>query len=235
MPYFLCRDNNSMTAPYDVQVDLLSQTSRGRNNSVESTTPKDKQRNVSGSPTSGCSAYVSGSEEGRLVKCRKLCKRHGSSEKSYEQSSVHFADQVSLQNYTSSDIVNNSIIEDSDAYLGYVPLNSESAEGKCFTSRCSELKSGIPPCQSRFQDSNASSLPEVEVDRPSLKERDNSRKAVSTSALPLSHYNNGHNNKNLCKSKSQEDCALSEKTKRVRHRSCELAMENGRISPDSHL
>lgn len=222
-----------MTAPYDVQVDLMSQTSRCRNNSAESSTTK--LNNASGSPVSGCSALISGSEESRLVKCRKLCKRHGSNEKSYEQSSVHFADQVSLQNYTSNDIVSNSISEDSDTYLGYVPLNSESAEGSCFTSRCSELKSGIPPCQSRFQDSNASSLPEVEVDRPSLNERHNSRKAVSTSALPLSHYTNSHNNKNLCKSKSQEDCALSEKIRRVRHRSCELAMENGRISPDSQL
>lgn len=220
---------------------MLSTSSRGRHNSVESaciyTHIKDKQqKTVSGqsSPTSGCGTYLSGPEDGKSqsVKCRK-CKRHNNSasEKSCEQSSVHFADQVSLQNYTCDDIVSHSISEDSDKFMAYLPLTSDASSGKCFTSRCSELKSGIPPCQSRFQDSNASSLPEVEADRPSLKESENARKAVSTSALPLSHFTVSH--KNLCKSKSQEDCALSNKCKggRVRHRSCELAMENGRISP----
>lgn len=236
------KDNTSITAtsPYEVQVDMLSTSSRGRHNSVESGSIyshiKDKQKTVSGqsSPTSGCSTYLSGPEDGKSqsTKCRK-CKRHNNSanEKSCEQSSVHFADQVSLQNYTCDDIVSHSISEDSDKFMAYLPLTSDASGGKCFTSRCSELKSGIPPCQSRFQDSNASSLPEVEADRPSLKESENARKAVSTSALPLSQFNVSH--KNLCKSKSQEDCALSNKCKggRVRHRSCELAMENGRISP----
>lgn len=236
------KDSASITAtsPYEVQVDMMSNSSRGRHNSVESASislhTKDKQRTVSGqsSPTSGCSAYLSGAEDSKSLstRCRK-CKRHNNSsnDRSCEQSSVHFADQVSLQNYTCDDIVSHSISEDSDKFLDYLPLTSDSSEGKFFTSRCSELKSGIPPCQSRFQDSTASSLPEVEVDRPSLKESENARKAVSTSALPLSQFNISH--KNLCKSKSQEDCALSDKSKagRVRHRSCELALENGRISP----
>ncbi|XP_063407641.1 E3 ubiquitin-protein ligase RNF19A-like isoform X1 [Mytilus trossulus] len=227
MPDTRDKDSSSVvtaTSAYEVQVDMPS---RGRHSSVESTIVSAKQRNVSGqsSPISGCSAYLSGPES-QNTKCRK-CKRHNNSnsDKSCEQSSVHFADQVSL----CDDVTTHSISEESDKFLGY--LTSESAHGKCFTSRCSELKSGIPPCQSRFQDSNASSLPEVEVDRPSLKESENARKAVSTSALPLSQFKLSH--KSLCKSKSQEDCALSDKSKvgRVRHRSCELAMETGRISP----
>ena len=205
------------------------------NSSATTPSSVDKPRNMSiqGSPVSGCSMRFCQTEEGK-PKCRK-CKRANNnlSEKTSEQQSVHFADQVSLQSFHIDDIVSQSLGEGSEERQlneaddsGFEPLH-----GHVFKEVvCGKTPETFTSGPSKFEKAMTASLPEVESDKPS----EAARKTVSTTALGLNEFNSD-NHKNLCKSKSHEDCAISKEmtlpSARIRHRSCEIALDTGRISP----
>ncbi|KAK3087215.1 hypothetical protein FSP39_003182 [Pinctada imbricata] len=237
------KDNVSIaTSPYEVQVDLpsTSMPSQGTDTSEESssvTTPSgtDKPSNTSGqgSPVSSCSMKFCQPEEGKpnLKKCKRsvlgLCERGA------EQQSVHFADQVSLQSFHIDDIVSQSLSEDSEER----ELNEggdgvfDGVQGHVFKEVvCGKTPDTFSSRPSKFDYAMTASMPEVESDKPSKA----SRKTVSTTALTSKEYNSD-NHAQLCKSKSHEDCAISKEIRpsRIRHRSCEIALESGRISPAS--
>lgn len=96
------------------------------------------------------------------------------------------------------------------------------------------IESSAPLADTTSEDT----LPEVESDRPSSAKKLISaanRKSMSTSALMSGCFSASDGS--LCKSQSQEDYMYTKMPlmdgARLRRLSCELARENGRISPTS--
>lgn len=228
------KDNSSIgTSPYEVQVDVDSTPSP--EDEVERPLP-ERPRNHSGqsSPVSGCSVRLSSMDDHKH-KCRR-CKRSVASDRCSEQQSVHFSDRVSLQNFQTDEIVSQSLNENSEE----MDLNEESVFEPVNNPIFKEVICGKTPetfndHSSAFEKALAASLPEVESDKPVLKDTETARKAVSTTALITQQDFKGvGNHRNLSKSKSHEDCAIAkqkQKKGRIRHHSCEIAMNSGRISP----
>jgi hypothetical protein len=65
---------------------------------------------------------------------------------------VHFADQVSLQNYTCDDIVSHSISEDSDKFMAYLLSASTSGNDDALESWKRDWHGGIPDFSSEHRD-----------------------------------------------------------------------------------
>jgi hypothetical protein len=233
---FRDKDNASIgTSPYEVQVDVDAPQTRSVEDYTERSIP-EKPRNQSGqsSPVSGCSVRCSSMDDPKH-KCRR-CKRSVASDRGSEQQSVHFSDRVSLQNFQTDEIVSQSLNEN----LEEMDLNEESVFEPVNNPIFKEVICGKTPetfndHSSAFEKALAASLPEVESDKPVLKETETARKAVSTTALITQlDFKSVENHRNLSKSKSHEDCAMSKqknKRGRIRHHSCEIAMDSGRISP----
>ncbi|XP_033727041.1 E3 ubiquitin-protein ligase RNF19A-like isoform X1 [Pecten maximus] len=231
------------TSPYEVQVDVVSQSSRGRNNSggsasLSAISSENRNRNTSGqsSPTSGCSTNMCvGSEETKnnSFKCRK-CKRFNGNhcDKVTDQCGVHFAEKVSLQNFQTDDIVSPTLSEE------FVKYNSKDSTRDVVQTKLSDpfIENSAALADTTSEDT----LPEVESDRPSSAKKLISapnRKSMSTSALMSECWSASDGS--LCKSQSQEDYMFTKMPlmdgARLRRLSCELARENGRISPPSDL
>lgn len=194
------------------------------------------------SPISGCSYSLNGNDDSKshIHKCRK-CKRSNANagDRIAEQCSVHFADQVSLQSFQTTDMVSQGFGYSSDMDIN--DQESVFVEKPAAPESCVKLKS-VDCFQKRSQLNDV--LPEVESDKLANLKSGTSNvpvKAVSTSALPchITCSSSNSSQKSLCKSKSQEYCVVTgqgvEEDRspkgRIRHRSCELAIENGRISP----
>lgn len=230
------KDNTSIgTSPYEVQVDVDSSQTQSPEDYSERNVP-EKPRNQSGqsSPVSGCSVRLSSMDDHKH-KCRR-CKRSLACDRGSEQQSVHFSDRVSLQNFQTDEIVSQSLNENSEE----MDLNEESVFEPINNPIFKEVICGKTPetfndHSSAFEKALAASLPEVESDKPVLKGTETARKAVSTTALiSQQEFQSMEKHRNLSKSKSHEDCAIAkqkQKKGRIRHHSCEIAMDSGRISP----
>lgn len=238
---FFYRDKDSAsittTSPYEVQLDMVSTTSRGRHNSGGSSSlsaSENRNRNTSGqsSPISGCSTVMCvGGEETKnnSFRCRK-CKRYNGNhcDKSTDQCGVHFSDKVSLQNFQTDDIVSPTLSEE------FSRCYSKDSTKELLRTKYSD--SYVEKSAPRADMTSEPTLPEVESDRPSSAKLIGSipdRKSKSTSAL-MSECSSASDG-SLCKSQSQDDYVFKKPpdmdSARLRRLSCELARETGRISP----
>ena len=246
---------------YDGPGDTVSRETHISSESVNYTgaTGDGHQRIHSGqgSPVSGCS-YNCSSDENKMYKCRR-CRRSntatGGDKSTADQCSVHFADQVSLQNFQTDDIVSPTYSEDIESggairmcesvyysRQGRLESDLSDTQGSSQLSEHSYYSqdSTLDSCGYKKMVSSANhtdSLPEVESDHPlsaSSQASSEGRKTKSTSALAAS---DNLNDDSFCKSQSVDDCVFTNKTviigggARLRRLSCELASETGRISP----
>ena len=247
--------NHSISSPSD------NDTVRSKDADTLSVNHDDKKRTAScpGSPVSGCGS-ICGVEDGkpfniRCKRCRRLA-RQMADKSVTEHMNVHFSDQVSLQSFQAEDLV----LDLPMGKQGIDSLSEKCSEAlelseveQDIEKLNANLASGISKDNS---DEPAVLLTEVESDRPRCAFYKDGKdgameRGSSPACLQEDHDKSGSDKENTrdsacvmrefkCEKSPMIKCP-SEKShkrktemaesKRTRHRSCELALENGRISP----
>lgn len=250
--------NHSISAP----IDNDTARSKESDTLSVSQEDKKRTTSCPGSPVSGCGS-ICGIEDGkplniRCKRCRRLARQMA--DKS-EHMNVHFSDQVSLQSFQAEDLVLDlpmgkqgidSLSEKCSEALELTEVEHDIEKlNASLTSAVGASNSGEP----------AVLLTEVENDKPmcvfykegkkevpfSKKGLENTQPLSTDKSASASAKENTQDSASVMQGYEHESspvirCPSEEKYKvetesvqyvRKRHRSCELALENGRISPSS--
>ena len=249
--------NHSISSPSD---NDTARSKDGDTLSV-SQDDKKRTTSCPGSPVSGCGSICGVEDGKpyniRCKRCRRLA-RQMADKSVTEHMNVHFSDQVSLQSFQAEDLVLDlpmgkqgidslsekcsealelSIVEQDIEKLtaliaSDIPKNSSNEPAVLLT----EVESDRPTCRF-YNDGKRDGTKESEPSQILLKE-DGSKSSSSygnentqDSACVMQGYE--CEKSSMIKCPSEENYKLTElaQSKRTRHRSCELALENGRISP----
>ncbi|KAL3892345.1 hypothetical protein ACJMK2_004558 [Sinanodonta woodiana] len=257
-----CRIDSASITTSEVQMDLISNHSSNLQYAPETDTvpemipvieDKNNRGSCPGSPVSACSSLGDGLE-GRVhtTRCRK-CKRSSmsSGEKCAETMSVHFSENISLQSFVADDFVSElqhgkhstdfiientgTAVEDYDMsklekLAEHVDSLGDESDHFSSSLKCT-LSSATSYCEENYL-----AVTEVENDIPVCT----FSKELSCSEKRPIHKSNS-DVQSLSRSSTVKGNSIEQfnkpRSKRVRHHSCELAMETNPVAilPVEHM